>query len=400
LIKKDIHFTGDDNYYKVVKDVTTCINKTKNECDKYPSLCFYTYDNRCQLIIPKKNLVTNKYNDVIYVERITDQLIRYKRINSFIFDKNVYLSFEKISYNLKDNEILVIQSALTQEYFENLIEYKVNKYVKNTTYDQTNAQKDFEINTVKNRKLFSVIEDEEKEENKIDAENVELKGVFKKCLSSKLKFIKYDTSIISTYKIISKIIEKHNRSNVKITEIKQGLYEEYEKYYKEYTEQIHDILIEEGKIELINGVKSSKVTFNSLILSESYYLTEFDYRLLSVRYDIPVIILSNKKIVETGNSVLICNGNKEDNFAYICVIRNKNNVIPEYYIVNDKDEIFLPNDITSKKKCDKDFTIDFEEKNEIQYFLSKYTKNIKNKNKKKLLIQEDSDDENFIEEVA
>ena len=66
---------------------------------------------------------------------MSDELIRYNRIKSFIFQPQSYLSFGTLGYNLKDNEIIVIQSILTQEYFDGLVAATINKYVKYNTYD-------------------------------------------------------------------------------------------------------------------------------------------------------------------------------------------------------------------------------------------------------------------------
>ena len=74
-------------------------------------------------------------NEAFYYGRMADELIRYNRIKSFIFKPQAYLSFGQIKYNLRDNEIIILQDLLTQEFFENLIPSEINRFAKYNTYD-------------------------------------------------------------------------------------------------------------------------------------------------------------------------------------------------------------------------------------------------------------------------
>lgn len=82
-------------------------------------------------------MITDKQNEPIYFGRMADELIRYNRIKSFMLQPQIYLSFGNIGYNLRENEIILLQSSLTQEYFDNLIPSVTNKYVKYNSYDET-----------------------------------------------------------------------------------------------------------------------------------------------------------------------------------------------------------------------------------------------------------------------
>jgi hypothetical protein len=134
LIKNKIQFTGDENYYKVIDEVSTCLVKDEKSCEETPKLCAIE-NGSCNLILPEKNLLTKKNNEPIYYGRMSDELIRYNRIKSFMLQPQTYLSFGNIGYNLRDNEIILIQSLLTQDYFETLIPAITNKYTKYNSYD-------------------------------------------------------------------------------------------------------------------------------------------------------------------------------------------------------------------------------------------------------------------------
>ena len=143
LVDDKIQFIGDDNYYKLIDEVSTCIVKDENSCSKSPNLCAINENGKCKLILPKKSLIaydkltkTGKLNEPIYFDKISDELIRYNRIKSFMFQPQTYLSFGNIGYNLRDNEIIMLQSLLTQEYFENIIPSVLNKYVNYNSYDE------------------------------------------------------------------------------------------------------------------------------------------------------------------------------------------------------------------------------------------------------------------------
>jgi len=73
-----------------------------------------------------------------YFMKMADELIRYNRIKSFIFQPKYFLMFNKLNYNLAEDEIIILGSLLTQEYFENLVSDVVNPYIKHNSYDTSN----------------------------------------------------------------------------------------------------------------------------------------------------------------------------------------------------------------------------------------------------------------------
>jgi hypothetical protein len=115
--------------------MTTCIvNDEEDKCNAYVPLC-KSEGTTCKMILPKKNLLTKTDNEKKYYLRAADELIRYNRIKSFMFEPQMYLSFGKVDYNLREDEMIIMQSLLTQEYFDSLIPAQVNKYVKHNTRD-------------------------------------------------------------------------------------------------------------------------------------------------------------------------------------------------------------------------------------------------------------------------
>jgi hypothetical protein len=79
--------------------------------------------------------MNNLDNEDIYYSKVADELIRYNRIKQFMFEPKVFLSFSDIKYNLNENEIILLQSLLTQDYFEDLVPKPDSKYITFNTYD-------------------------------------------------------------------------------------------------------------------------------------------------------------------------------------------------------------------------------------------------------------------------
>ena len=121
----------------LINDVFTCLTYSSNKCTEKSPVCSLR-DNKCHLVIPKNNLLNEKINnETMYFGKMSDELIRYTRIKSFIFQPQQYLSFDKLNYDLKSDEIIIIQSLLTKEYFEGLNAKDYNKYITYNTYDNT-----------------------------------------------------------------------------------------------------------------------------------------------------------------------------------------------------------------------------------------------------------------------
>ena len=139
LVKNTIIFASVNSLpYKYTEinenDLHTCISQSTNKCETIGSVCRIT-DNKCQLVLPKENLVNKTDNEIFYYGKMADELIRYNRIKSFIFKPQSYLSFGQVKYNLRDDEIIVLQDLLNQEFFETLIPSEINRFAKSNTYD-------------------------------------------------------------------------------------------------------------------------------------------------------------------------------------------------------------------------------------------------------------------------
>ena len=96
--------------------------------------CFLLKPN--MLVIPNINLTNNKENKSLYINRLTDEILRYNRIRDYIFNSNSNLSLDYIKYNINENEIIVSEEVLLNNYLNNIIIEKKNPFIKHkNTYD-------------------------------------------------------------------------------------------------------------------------------------------------------------------------------------------------------------------------------------------------------------------------
>ena len=409
LVDDKIQFIGDDNYYKMIDEVSTCIVKDETSCNKAPNLCAVTENGKCRLILPRKSLIAfdkikkeYKLNEPIYFEKMSDELIRYNRIKSFMFQPQTYLSFGNIGYNLRDNEIIMLQSLLTQDYFENIIPVIVNKYVKYNSYDEAEP-----LITQPYDNVVPSLDEAIGRKHTNECQTLKKKigsGKWNKCFPNVFKEIQYGTkgnkSNYCTFMFIIELIERKIARKLDVNNIKKILYEEYSKYLVKFGSQIIDILILEGKQNFGRQVKSDNLSFIDFITTNNYFLTAFDLWLLVQKFEIPTIFISTTKLLETNNKehFFIGYGNENDDFAFIVVPGISPENVPAFKLIEaDNNDVFIS--LNKLLNCEYKTKIEnaFINKIVIDVFLKEF--NPKNLEKKKLKIEDSSQDEEEHEAV-
>ena len=114
-----------------ITKVSLCLNMNKEACSKN-NACLSEEDGNCKLLIPSKNLLSGHDNEDIYYGRMADELVRYGYIRTYVFEPRKFISFQDIGYNLKDNEILLLESLIRSDeegIFKNLVPVPQNKYI-------------------------------------------------------------------------------------------------------------------------------------------------------------------------------------------------------------------------------------------------------------------------------
>ena len=125
------------------KSTLSCVTKRGASCKKY-AYCFSLdassaasetgKTEECGLYIPKRNLVDGSDNESNYYVRLADEMLRYRRIRAFMLHPNKYLTFDSISYNLKENEMLLLDADLASYISENKRAIASNDYIEYKSY--------------------------------------------------------------------------------------------------------------------------------------------------------------------------------------------------------------------------------------------------------------------------
>ncbi len=394
LVSNKIKFIGDSNYYKLIDEVSTCIIKDKKSCLKSPNLCMLSEtgelanEGLCGLILPKQNLITNKDNENIYFGKMADELIRYNRIKSYILQPQTFLTFGNIGYNLRDDEIIMLQSLLTQDYFESLVPAILNKYVKYNSHDEAEP-----IVTQSYDNLAETIKSSETEKCNKTSNTKISSSKWQDCFPTNFGELSYSKTTSCTFEVIIDIIEKIKGEKITVNNITKILFEEYKKYLSDFGEKIVDILILEGKKYLGNKVKNNALSFSDLIFNNNYFLTPLDLWFIVNKFKIPTIFISSRNLLQTNyeKNLFIAYAESSDiyenKFCFILIPGLASENIPGYKIIqNNKKEIFISlNDISSE--CKINIEKEIENKITIDEYLSNFIKMYKKKIP--LLIEDD-----------
>ena len=122
-------------------EIMTCFTN----CDDKPNC--KSINNECVLVLPINNLYKKDLlNEKLYYTRISDELLRFSRIRSFVMEPKRYLNLSNGDYKVNKNEILLLDSVVKSEYLNELVLFD-NKYLKNIDYE--NAE--LENNTFKKK---------------------------------------------------------------------------------------------------------------------------------------------------------------------------------------------------------------------------------------------------------
>jgi hypothetical protein len=308
------------------------------------------------LVVPDYNLVSNYDNKVLYFSKLADELIRNRRTQVFLLDTTHFITVPNTQYNVYKNELLIVRSLLTDDYFKNIKQFGNNSYVKNITYDNSepnfhndinpytnriNIDGQFEINIPdKTNTIDDMAVDEsdtmedmiygetdviDSETDVIDSETDVIDSetdndidetdiLVDECVSdltkitgnavSKWRFgnqhlvakeIHFKTDIECGYSLISHIMSKEGKTlpSDAVKYIKQVLSKGYKKYYGVHGKNILIILKLQGKVELVNRIIKNKLDFFDVITSESYYLTDLDIWVICEELELPVILFTS-----------------------------------------------------------------------------------------------------------
>ena len=407
--------------------VTSCLDNSK--C--MDNFCLKSGASDCKLNIPQKNLINGLDNEIVYYARISDEIIRFNRVKSFIFEPDIYLSFLKINYDLSDTEIILMQSSILGRGYLDGLEYEPqNPYIVNNTFDTiqpdpSNSQKYSDI--VKNEHISQ--SDIDQAEILLTATNTSLPDGMRgeimdedivpiieksssphpdikickskvtnldkkleKFFPSDYKNLEYERHINCGIQLIHDIF-KLNKIQITKHTIMKELYLRYSNYFEKYQSNIYSILKNQGKKESIEKIEQNIISFEDYIMSEEYFITELDILLITLHHNIGVIILDNTMKRGTTTTINFVPNKYDDQNNYYMIANYSYINVPKFKILFDSSnyksnfeslrEFFLTKPEIRPSICNNDMT-DMSSYNMETQYLDVTGK----KQKKKLLLRQ------------
>jgi hypothetical protein len=255
-----------------------------------------------KVYIPTNNLMTGKPNEIVYYSKLADQIVRYNTIRSYLFDTHKYITLQNITYEVAKDEIIILQSLLTQDYLKSLNPIERNKYVNLKSYDDSIP---YFVNDNINQIYTNIKTEQDVEDilNREDAKNKEKteKGKRKKIIPE-TKIIDKPQPIVEEQPIIEEekepieepIIEEQQQEEPIIEEQQPLVEEQKQQEVTEEKEHLECLLKEREKFEKIASYKVSKKDKNKKL----YKLLEFKQTIHCTFYPM-IYLLKRVKNIDT-----------------------------------------------------------------------------------------------------
>ena len=330
-------------------EISDCFTNTEEK--KY---CLIQ-NGKKQLVLPKKHLISKKPNNVLYFSRMADELWRYKRIQLFMLNSKLYLNITNTEYRIHPNEMLMLESLLTTDYFKSLEPYQHGNTL--ITYETANpiiTQKySNEISQATQQAMVKKDTIGMAIENKLAAECV--KGThpitgkkttseWKTFFSAQSQEIELHKTVKCSYYPILYVYHAIHGSFLTIEEIKTALVDGYSNQGF-YYDKVLQILRKQGKRDMVDKIKIKRMTDLPLeIMSEAYFLTPLDLWVLADHYKLPIVLFHQKKLKHLMEDVnwLRLSSVKCSKYFFVRVPTEPDsagNYLPEYSIVRPVVEV-------------------------------------------------------------
>ena len=321
-----------------IDSISGCINKDTDSCDK-EQYCAVNKNSECSLLIPNKHLLSGIENKNIYYGRMADEIIRYNRVRYFIFEPKEFLNFNNVDYNLWPTEIILLQSLLNQEYFDNLIPVQKNPFIFSNSHENTVPQITQNYSDTQSLNNFKKEPDTSE---CIPKRKMQISGKWENSLPAKGFEYIFDATPNCSFELMVRIIKDFTgNQDIEIYILRKLLIDLYEKYMNKYKENILSILTAEGKKNMMHQIYYNQITFDMLIMSESYYLTNLDIWLFSEHFNIPIVLLSGTLLVENNDSILITMISQENKYYFIKSPGIKQDQAMKYRLISLENNINL-----------------------------------------------------------
>lgn len=288
----------------------------------------YCLSKKNKLCLPKLHLVSGSENETVYFGRIADELLRYNRIRIFMLEPKKYLNISNVDYKVNDDEVILLQSVLFGDYFNNLVEFPMNDYIQNINYDAANPEK---TQYVSNKVAIN-------EQNALNIKTTDIQEFNAECINKTGEVLEIgnknwkptfppetketflNTGPLCSFYIIKYILKEKSGLDESVESIKNYLLEAYRTYLSSYTQQIFNVLKDQGKISMIKKIEKKIIEFDTMIISEDYCLTTLDVWLLATKLNLPIVLIAHDKLTNLVRNLdwLVLGGNPDlDSYYFV-----------------------------------------------------------------------------------
>lgn len=304
LMKSSVSFQAfDPAVLSQFDDIVSC-NQTEEDgkCKPY---CLTMESGGCKPLFPKNNLMSGVDNEITYYARVADELIRYRRIRLFMLNPKTYLNISSAEYKILPNELFILESFLAN-YFIGLVSYNTNSRVSNIHYDNAKPENSTNYSNELSIKAQGELVESISNKNALDDYILDCiqetrtvigndkMGSWKIVFPVSAKEIIFGESIICSYIPMIYVLQHYlNTKEITIHNIQTTLWNGYSQLMSEYKSKIISLLRSQGKRVLMDLITSNKSTFEHVIFSSDYYITDLDWWILSRVASLPVVLFSS-----------------------------------------------------------------------------------------------------------
>ena len=332
-----------------ISHVVLC-NKGTDE----PKYCLLSDNGESVTLFPKKHLLSDHDNEVVYFARMADELVRYSRTRLFMFHPKSYMNITDTEFRIDDTELFLLESRLTRDYFKDMAPYST-KYVQHIPYEQAqpNTSETKEVQhytnkiTLNEQQAVMGKEDEPKKNQKLQDFIVECivertsqavvgnaKGrSWSKVFPPNAKEIFFGNTTTCTFIPLIHIYQETYYRPFSMADVKKSLWKGYSDILKtdgmEHT--ITTILRSQGKKELMKGNRDVE----TVIMDDNYFITDLDWWVFCSVAHLPVILFSStslKQLALPSNWLILHRGTSRKYFF----VRTSTTTPSSYHLIEDQ----------------------------------------------------------------
>ncbi len=262
--------------------------------------CVMQDDGTQKTLFPAKHLLSGFDNDKVYYGRLADQLVRYSRVRTYVLFPDVSINTRTVDYDLDENELLLVHSDITPEYFRRIDSSSTNPYVTNTAYDfaQPSITQYYSRDTVPFDEQYNLANAEQDQTLECVKPGLipivgNTRSMWVQSFPKTAREKVFLNTPECTFHLMVHILQDYFNKPINVAGVRKLLWVAYAPYMEHYADRIVSVLKAQGKHTLMESVEKRRVTLETLIFSNNYYLSDLDIWVMASRYNLPIIIFTS-----------------------------------------------------------------------------------------------------------